>query len=118
MTQSRRPAQAQRRRARTAGAEPLLCRGTANALLDLRLSAICRPGERFRKKTKPAMGNTTQSRRPAQAQRRRARTAGAEPILCRVTANALPDLRLSAICRPGERFRKKTKPATGNMTRY
>ncbi|OUH48795.1 hypothetical protein AZ027_000035, partial [Klebsiella pneumoniae] len=44
-------------------------------------------------------------------QRRRARTAGAEPLLCRVTANALPDLRLSAICRPGERFRKKTKPA-------
>ncbi|EIW8658369.1 hypothetical protein BJQ30_07895 [Klebsiella pneumoniae] len=47
------------------------------------------------------MGNTTQSRRPAQAQRRRARTAGAEPLLCRVTANALPDLHFLAICSPG-----------------
>ncbi|AZR63634.1 hypothetical protein ELE18_15440 [Klebsiella quasipneumoniae] len=31
--------------------------------------------------------------RPAQAQRRRARTAGTEPILCRVAAVALPGLR-------------------------
>ncbi|PLL16112.1 hypothetical protein CWN23_22330 [Klebsiella pneumoniae] len=30
--------------------------------------------------------------RPAQAQRRRARTAGTEPILCRVAAVALPGL--------------------------
>ncbi len=37
---------------------------------------------------------------------------------CRVAANALPDLRLYAVCRSGECFRKKTKPATGNMTRY
>ncbi|ROG12185.1 hypothetical protein C4Y63_013270 [Klebsiella pneumoniae subsp. pneumoniae] len=40
----------------------------------------------------------TQSRRPEQAQRRRARTAGAEPLLFRVTANALPDLHFLAIC--------------------
>ncbi|AVB73919.1 TPA: hypothetical protein MHN43_04800 [Klebsiella pneumoniae] len=90
---------------------------TANALPDLRLCAICRSGERFRKKTKPAMGNTTQSRRPAQAQRRRARTAGAEPLLCRVAAYALPDLHFLAICSLGQRSRK-TRPATGNMTRY
>ncbi|AZA44051.1 hypothetical protein EB840_13040 [Klebsiella quasipneumoniae] len=52
--------------------------------------------------------------RPAQAQRRRARTAGAEPRLCRVAANALPDLRLHAICHPGQRS-GKTPPATGNL---
>ncbi|PJH21742.1 hypothetical protein CUT98_09785, partial [Klebsiella pneumoniae] len=89
----------------------------ANALPDLHFLAICSLGQRSRK-TKPAMGNTTQSRRPGQAQRRRARTAGAEPLLCRVAANALPDLRLCSICRSVECFRKKTKPATGNMTRY
>ncbi|TAI59082.1 hypothetical protein EGN63_02040 [Klebsiella pneumoniae] len=89
----------------------------ANALPDLHFLAICSLGQRSRK-TKPATGNTTQSRRPAQAQRRRARTAGAEPLLCRVAANALPDLRLCSICRSVECFRKKTKPATGNMTRY
>ncbi|TBP45139.1 hypothetical protein EXU11_10700 [Klebsiella quasipneumoniae subsp. quasipneumoniae] len=53
-------------------------------------------------------------RRPAQAQRRRARTAGAEPRLCRVAANALPDLRLRTICHPGQRS-GKTPPATGNL---
>ncbi|HBX6372808.1 TPA: hypothetical protein MH690_15825 [Klebsiella pneumoniae] len=99
-TQSRRPAQAQRRRARTAGAEPLLFRVKANAFPDLHFLAICSLGQRSRK-TKSAMGKTTQSRRPAQAQRRRARTAGAEPLLCRVTANALPDLHFLAICSPG-----------------
>ncbi|HBY1805030.1 TPA: hypothetical protein MIR03_24520, partial [Klebsiella pneumoniae] len=101
----------------TAGAEPLLFRVTANALPDLHFLTICSPGLRSRK-TKSATGKTTQSRRPAQAQRRRARTAGAEPLLCRVAANALPDLRLCSICRSVECFRKKTKPATGNMTRY
>ncbi|RWT65127.1 hypothetical protein DN601_04595 [Klebsiella quasipneumoniae subsp. similipneumoniae] len=49
----------------------------------------------------------TQSRRPAQAQRRRARTADAEPLLCRVAANALPDLRLRAICQPGSTLERR-----------
>ncbi|AWB62162.1 hypothetical protein CUC76_11435 [Enterobacteriaceae bacterium S05] len=49
----------------------------------------------------------TQSRRPAQAQRRRAITADAEPLLCRVAANALPDLRLGAICQPGSTLERR-----------
>ncbi len=36
---------------------------------------------------------------------------------CRVAANALPDLHFLAICILGQRSRK-TKPATGNTTRY
>ncbi|ROC56407.1 hypothetical protein C4Z29_025660 [Klebsiella quasipneumoniae subsp. quasipneumoniae] len=90
--------------------EPRLCRVAANALPDLRLRAIFPPGQRSGK-THPRQETWP---RPAQAQRRRARTAGAEPRLCRVAANALPDLRLRAICHPGQRS-GKTYPAAGNL---
>ncbi|MBA0112116.1 hypothetical protein E4W49_13585, partial [Klebsiella pneumoniae] len=73
-------AQAQRRRARTAGAEPLLCRAAAmpcpayiiQALIHFNIKQLHR------------------YLRPAQAQRRRARTADAEPLLCRAAASPCP----------------------------
>ncbi|EIW9357650.1 hypothetical protein AA608_05915 [Klebsiella pneumoniae] len=75
-----RPAQAQRRRARTAGAEPLLCRAAASPCpAYITQALICfniKPLHRYP--------------RPAQAQRRRARTAGAEPLLCRAAATPCP----------------------------
>ncbi|TDJ83359.1 hypothetical protein E1815_20670 [Klebsiella pneumoniae] len=55
------------------------------------------------------------TRRPTQAQRRRAIAAGTEPLLCRAAADALPGLRsvpfvapvtrptVRAICSPGKR---------------
>ncbi|EIW8810545.1 hypothetical protein BJQ64_24205 [Klebsiella pneumoniae] len=72
--------QAQRRRARTAGAEPLLCRAAASPCpAYITQALICfniKPLHRYP--------------RPAQAQRRRARTAGAEPLLCRAAATPCP----------------------------
>jgi hypothetical protein len=44
----------------------------------------------------------------------RARTAGAESLLCRVAANALPDLHFLAICRPDSA--PKDEARDGNMT--
>ncbi|HBY9787513.1 TPA: hypothetical protein MJA64_22645, partial [Klebsiella pneumoniae] len=72
--------QAQRRRARTADTEPLLCRAAAmpcpayiiQALIHFNIKQLHR------------------YLRPAQAQRRRARTADAEPLLCRAAASPCP----------------------------
>ncbi|HBY2280727.1 TPA: hypothetical protein MIR91_06300 [Klebsiella pneumoniae] len=65
-----RPVQAQRRRARTADAEPLLCRAAAM------------PCPAYRRQAFIHLNINRLHRYPrlAQAQRRRARTAGAEPF--------------------------------------
>ncbi|HBZ0891807.1 TPA: hypothetical protein MJC50_15090 [Klebsiella pneumoniae] len=65
-----RPAQAQRRRARTAGAEPLLCRAAAMPC----------PAYITQASIHSTIKRLHRYPRPAQAQRRRARTADAEPF--------------------------------------
>ncbi len=51
--------------------------------------------------------------RPAQAQRRRARTAGTEPILCRVAAAPYPAYKTLLVACPGPRLRS----AAGQLLR-
>ncbi|HBX6138808.1 TPA: hypothetical protein MH620_22315 [Klebsiella pneumoniae] len=72
--------QAQRRRARTAGAEPLLCRAAATPCPAYITQALIHS----------TIKRLHRYPRPAQAQRRRARTADAEPLLCRAAASPCP----------------------------